>query len=296
MIPLATITDISQAMRELPWSDLSPVLGLELIGIGLWLAGRRFLRMGLVIAGVLVGGTAGWIIAELLAFPVSPWIFVIIGAVGFGCFAALMFRFAVAGTLALVLALAAPTAVWTVGEWQGVTDTSPTDLRTTGPADSAEELEPPDSSDSADPAEAEDTDEGPPAAGLVGDITIEQAQKQIVKLRGYTEWAIKKAESIWAQTPANLRPEMVGAAIVGLLAGFLIGTIAPKLSAAVVTSFGGAMLMLITLRVIAERLGIHEGWWMPAKATPWLVMWLITSLIGTAIQWTLRPKRADNPA
>ena len=294
MITIANVSDLSEAMRQLPWADLSPVLGLGVIGLGLWLAGRRFLRAGLVLIGLLLGGVIGWLVAEVAGMAISPWIFVGVGAVLLACFAALMFRFAVAGTLAIVLALAAPTVVWTVGEWQGLTDSSPIDLATADDADTQDDadwLEEP-------PAEGADDVAGMGGADLAAEFidVPEEAQKHIATLRGYSEWAIKKADALWDQTPENLRPEMVGAAIVGLLVGFLVGTIVPKLSASVVTSFGGALLILFSVRIIAERLGIDNGWWMPAKATQWLVVWLITSFIGTAIQWTFRPKPADNSA
>ena len=59
MTMIATAADLSQSMRELPWADLSPVIGLGMIGLGLWLFGRRFLKAGLVMGAVLVGASLG---------------------------------------------------------------------------------------------------------------------------------------------------------------------------------------------------------------------------------------------
>lgn len=312
MTTIATAADLSQAMRDLPWSDLSPVIGLGLIGLGLWIVGRRFLRAGLVLAGLLIGATLGWVAWELFVPPFTPWILVGIGAILLACLAILTFRFAVAGTLAIVLGLAAPAAVWTFDDFQGVADMVQQEAGETETPPEASPEAPPE----APPDEVLDpeglasdlaegfigTEAGQAVADEFLGIDIDKqdvydaAKENLPKLRGYSDWAIKKVSGVWEQSPPELRPQMIAASVIGVLVGFILGAFLPTLSSSVVTSFGGAMLLLICLQVVNERLGGNEGWWVPAKATQWLVLWLITSIIGIGIQWTIRAKPADNAA
>jgi hypothetical protein len=296
---------------------------MMIIGIMLWAAGRRVLRAGLVAGGLLLGATIGWIIADLIDLSISPLIFVGVGAILLGCLAALTFRLAIAGTLALVFGIAGPMLVLTVGEIQGLGKEAQDDTQ----------IEAEDGDVSPDiPVEEDDTDEwirryfedrGTPlpeadedtadaprleellkdeaAKGFVDpdslhltDEAKEQIGAQIGKLRGYAEWAVRRAGELWDQSPEELRPQMVGAAVIGVLIGVMLGALLPTFSASIVTAFGGSLLMLTNLRVLGERLGAADAPWMPSSAMTWLIVWIVTALIGTAIQWTFRPKPADN--
>ena len=46
----------------------------------------------------------------------------------------------------------------------------------------------------------------------------------------------------------------------------------------------------------ATRFGLEDAAWLPSSPHVWLLAWLIISVIGLAIQWTIRPRRADKPA
>ena len=123
----------------------------------------------------------------------------------------------------------------------------------------------------------------------------ENAQR-LETARGHAERAVGAAGDWWDRIPSSSHPTIIGAAIVGLLGGLLIGTLAPAVSAMIVTGFTGAALVLTGFTMILARVGAVES---PASggAAPWLLLvWLVLSIIGLAVQWTFRPKPADRPA
>ena len=69
-------------------------------------------------------------------------------------------------------------------------------------------------------------------------------------------------------------------------------------SAAVVTAFGGSLVWLTCAWMLATRLGLPDGPWLPGTSASWLTLWMFASVIGLCIQWqwTSPPKRADKSA
>lgn len=291
------MSELSQAIQNLPLAGLIPVILLIIVGIILWAAGRRVLRAGFAAAGLIVGGAAGWMLGHAVTLGISPWISAAILGILIACIAALMHRVAVAGALALVFGIAAPMAVVTVAEIQGVDKSVLQPVE--APAEPGEAPPEPDELDRFfDPEQAESPinpmDLGTEAVVEEFDLG-EQATEQLEQARSYAEQIIAGLQAWWDETPAKLRPAIVGAAIAGVLLGVLFGALAPMLSAAVVTAFGGALLWLSGLRIVVIQVGEPVAGWLPSQATWLLALWLIMSLIGVAIQWMFRPKPADKP-
>jgi len=291
------MSELSQAIQNLPLAGLIPVILLIIVGIILWAAGRRVLRAGFAAAGLIVGGAAGWMLGHAVTLGISPWISAAILGILIACIAALMHRVAVAGALALVFGIAAPMAVVTVAEIQGV------DKSVLQPVEApAEPGEAPPEPDELDRFFAPEESGGPINPMDLGTEAVveefdlgEQATEQLEQARSYAEQIIAGLQAWWDETPAKLRPAIVGAAIAGVLLGVLFGALAPMLSAAVVTAFGGALLWLSGLRIVLIQVGEPVAGWLPSQATWLLALWLIMSLIGVAIQWMFRPKPADKP-
>jgi len=292
------MSELSQAIQNLPLAGLIPVILLIIVGIILWAAGRRVLRSGFAAAGLIVGGAAGWMLGHAVSLGISPWISAAILGILIACIAALMYRVAVAGALALVFGIAAPMAVVTVAEIQGVDRSvlQPVEV----PAEPEEAPREPDELDRFFGGEEESEspinpmDLGAEAVAEEFDLG-EEATEQLEQARSYAEQLIAGLQAWWDETPAKLRPAIVGAAIAGVLLGVLFGALAPMLSAAVVTAFGGALLWLSGLRIVLIQVGEPVAGWLPSQATWLLALWLIMSLIGVAIQWMFRPKPADKP-
>ena len=77
---------------------------------------------------------------------------------------------------------------------------------------------------------------------------------------------------------------------------------APSFGALVLTAFGGSLMWITGTRIVATKLGLPDGPWLPAPDTHGVAfasMWLITSLVGMGVQsyFLGSPKEnADKPA
>ena len=290
--------ELSQAIQDLPLAGLIPVVLLIIVGIILWAAGRKVLRAGFAAAGLIIGGAVGWVLGNALTWGISPWIAAAVLGIIVACIAALMYRVAVAGALALVFGIAAPMAVVTVAEIQGVDKSILQPVETEPEANGPAPREPDEYDRFFDPGHAE----GPISLldgadeGEGGGIDLsEEAAEHLQQARSYAEQLLAGLQAWWDETPEKLRPAIIGAAVGGILLGVLFGALAPALSAAVVTAFGGSLLWLSGLRIVVTQIGEPVTNWLPSQATWLLALWLIISLIGVAIQWMFRPKPADKP-
>jgi hypothetical protein len=323
------------AIEGLPLAGAVSALLLLVLGLVLWAAGRRALQPALAALGGAIGFAAGWMVAGqtdgLLGAP--PWLVGLAGALLLACIGAIAFRFAVAGALAIVLALVAPAVVLTVhlvrteGAWAAGAGASDGGAAAGVAADD----------EGADPAAAieesiraqfdrlarERLDEAwdkasawlrerAPIAGDGGasapdasagftlpdegrDVAADGAREEPA---GAESFALPEvaAPAWWDDTPPDVRRVVILASMCGLLAGALLGTLAHAASAVVVTAFGGAALWIGSARFLltAALPSAGAGVW-PASASGNLVMWLVVSILGIAIQWTFRPRPADKP-
>ncbi len=124
----------------------------------------------------------------------------------------------------------------------------------------------------------------------------EQAQRYVDHIQQIAEQLKNAVKAKWDATPASARPSVVASGLGGLLVGMLLGALARAFSAVVVTAFSGSLLWLSCAWTIAHNLGAPEGPWMPGSSASWITWWLITSVIGLVVQWTLRRKRVDKTA
>ena len=319
------VNDLNQAISELPAVGMIPV-GLALIaGLLLWAAGRRILRATFVGTGFVVGSTIGWLVGELLGLGMEIVVPALVGGVVFACVAGLASRLVVAVALALTLGIAAPMATMSLAQLRGSDQDQTTEGQLAGPegasaevpgiqlpdevADWLEKFDP----DASDPAPLEiqpaDSPSGfpldlPPelllesaTEAIEGSLEIpEQAQRYVDHIQQIAQQLKKAVTAKWDATPASARPSVIASALGGLLVGMLLGALARAFSAVVVTAFSGSLLWLTCAWTIANNLGAPEGPWMPGSSASWITWWLITSVIGLVVQWTLRRKRADKPA
>ncbi len=295
------MSDMTQAFGDLPIVSMVPIaLGL-VIGVVLWAAGQRILVAAFATVGFLVGAVIGWAVGGWIDLAGSTWIAAAIGAGVLACLAALAAKIVVAGALAIVFGIAGPLLVLAAAQLSGTTVDS--DAPTTSEEAEVAPQEPdeldrwvesltnPFGEDSPIDPVALAEDAVSESLGLTEET--EQKLQQIDDVIGNITEAIK---TWWDETPPKVRPAMMASALVGMLAGVLLGTLAGAFSATVVTSFGGSLLWLSCARVLVTITDLPEGPWLPATPVAWLALWVITAVIGLAIQWTFRPKRADKPA
>jgi hypothetical protein len=302
--------DLTNTILELPPPGLIPVVLLLLVGLVLWVAGRRVLRTGFAAAGLIFGGVMGWAAGGLdvvAQMQVPAWVFAAVAAVVAALIFAAAYRLVLAAVIALLLAALAPLSVWTAAEMGALpmkggavaqeplfagsmqqSDADPaTDLdrwleEVFGtPAAPGEETEPViDEQDPAPPLPADD-------AGA--NVWVQWWTKAKVVFADLVYTA-------WKKSPDPLRWSVVAAAAVGGLLGLVLGAGAPAISAAVVTALGGSGIMLTSSLTLATRVEALQGPWMPSTPTAWLAWWVALAVIGLGIQWMLRTKRADKPA
>jgi hypothetical protein len=313
------MNDLSQALQDLPLAALTPVFLLVLVGLMLWAAGRRLLRVAFAAGGFVVGGLAGWLMAEAMGLEM-PWLVALIGGAVMAVLGALLYRMTMAVATAVILALAAPLAVISVA------DASP-NMRVFSPPDEVEHTQTPPAREpdeldrwmqerlrNIEESARDEIRRRFPEADLdnfklpqgvaaedVHDALAEhlgvppEVAAQYERLKGYAMRVWEGIRRTWANVRPDLRPYLVGSAIMGGLLGLFIGVLAPGITASIVTAFGGSLLWLGGLRVIGEHFGLTEAGWLPARGAVWMAVWIVVALLGLAIQWRLRPKRADNP-
>ncbi len=121
----------------------------------------------------------------------------------------------------------------------------------------------------------------------------EQLQPHLNRARSAAAALVDRGVELWEQTPVPLRQRLIGAAAAGALVGFLVGTLAASLSASLVTSFIGALTWMAGVGSVLTKLDDAA---LPDSPSLWLLGWLLISVIGLLIQWTLPPRRADKVA
>lgn len=314
------VDNIAQAINEMPTAAMIPV-GLALItGLLLWAAGRKILLAAFAAIGLIIGVAAGWVIGELIALEgMEIWIPTIVGGAIFACIAALASRLVVALALALTLGIAAPLVTMTISQ---MADTSDSGQESASPAtvETLEELQLPDAADWLKNYDPDDNSQTPPpvdkdaqsepdeplsvdlpmelgAAALGESLEIpEEALLYVDHIKHIASQLLTSVENNWQNTPSTSRSMVVGSGIVGLLLGMFLGVLARNFSAVVVTAFSGSLLWLSCAWTLANHFRVPEGPWMPGSSASWLMWWMVTAVIGLAIQWTMRRKRADKSA
>lgn len=309
------MNELSSTLQDLPLISLIPIGLLVVVGLLLWGAGRRVLRTGFAAVGLLVGGGIGWLLGDSFNLGVPAWVAAIIAGMALACIAVLLYRFAVAGALACVLAVAAPLAVVAVTELNPhvelrAPDTDDPDGGEAAPLGGPTERKPDEFDKWLDPErwiKDQIKDQLPGQLGADGELIqpltpreigerfgmTDEMGEQIDRLESYARRLLDSFTAAWAQTAPAIRPYLIASAIGGALLGVLIGALAPGFSAAIVTAFGGSLLWLGGSRLIVESLGYTEASWMPARGMSWLTIWVVASLVGFAIQWTFHPRKAD---
>jgi hypothetical protein len=302
---------VTSTIQDVPVAGLIPLTLLVASGLLLWAAGRRVLRAAFAAVGLAAGAAAGWSIATGLELTIDAWIPAAILGVGVACFFVLVYRVALAGSLALVCALAAPSAVVTVAEMRGLEGPA-IEAPATPEAELATEPRPTFTStirDTIDDASAwlyqrageqaaprvfeplTDRDDATVADGV--DAAAQAAEPAVAQITDVADRFKQASRDWWDQTPEVVRPALIASAATGALAGLLLGTLAPSLTAILVSAFGGGLLWLGGLKVMAVQIGEATQALVPTTVALSVAIWLVTSLAGVAIQWTFRPKPAD---
>jgi len=274
------LNDIIQQLP--PVGMVAMIVGLG-VGLVLWLLGRRLLRAGVVISGLILGGLAGLLLGESLADEgayVLPM--VIGGGISGALLAWLLFRVWMALSGAVIVALVVP-AIMIV--WQGVpTPELPTttdfrdrlQLQMEGPPSLGETFE-------IDQPQEEQASQGR-IMTFFNDIMAVLRQLYINEVEDIQNW--------WDQQPTTTRNTLMAAAGIGAIIGLLLGLLLPNISAAGQSSLAGALLIVFTGRALLSHFATDQMQWL-YNARPLIITIGLITVLGVLLQCTWLSRKAD---
>lgn len=320
MLSLTTpMTDFGEladtSLRSLPPVGLVVIFAILVCGLLMWAFGGRLVKPMYGFLFGVAGATAGLLVPAALGMEMSPYIGVAVGAV-VGVFAGiLLFRISMAtalgtagGVLALLLAAA---VVWlnpNVANESGtplsgdelfladVPVTTDDEFMNAPGHDQALEFAfdsifgtneadaPSDNGEFDEDDEA--LDEAVEAAAALAKTAMERIHAFIVELSA-------EARAAWGELPENQRLVFGVAAVLGGLAGFLLGFAFPKKVAAIGSAFIGAGIWAPIAVKALRDFDAPGAASLPTTARAWLITWLIIAAIGLALQWTVLKPKAD---
>lgn len=275
-IPVA-IPELGDAQRMFDAALASPIpLGVGVLaGVVLLFAGAKLLRAGVVLLGLALGcGAGAWLAPRMSDGPIFDlpplWVGAALGAIAGLLIGMAIFRFAMAitsgvacagvGVLSAVISLNS-----TPGALPAYRPETPRTHAVVAAAFQQGGFEP--SSITQTPAWSAATDFG----------------------RSFTD----NAAGYWNAMPPQSRTTIVLGAVAGGLLGLLIGAIAPRRAAAIMTGLCGSGVLLACGLALTERLAIIEVPRWPLQG--WLIAWAVVGVFGAAAQAHL-DRRASRPA
>lgn len=297
--------DLLDSLRSLPWAAHGIAIFALLTGLLLWLHGRRLLKPMIVAVFALAGATVGFALPSLTSLGdlISVHAGLIIGAAFGAIIGLLLFRFAMAISLGLVLACIAPVVCLAFSRLPS-TPPDATPL-------SKEELllrDVPQESDetsavlrdlaarrdrlhksiqdaaaqAADPTKSPDSTETGAETTTTSDQFIRTATQRV---RAFADALAAELTAQWNELPSRLRFMILGSASLGLGLGIVLGLLLPKWTSGAVTAMLGAAVWLPAAAWLLTAAGFSiTDRWHPS-ATQWLGAWAVASFLGTLIQW-----------
>jgi len=258
-----------------------------LVGVVLWLIGRKIARPACTVGGLVVGGVIG-LFGGMEFFGATTAIVLGIGvAVVVGILAYVLFRVWMGISLALMFALLTPVAGLAYrGEAEPVAPTSHNDLMLdqnalapgSGPSDwfSSED-------DAGGDNATEGDGEGQAATFQVGD-----------RLRGLYEQQQREVRAWWNSLGAAGRALVAGCSAGGALVGIILGLLLPYLAAMIQTSVVGGALMLLGAWPQLPWLAPDLAEMFPPTIRLMVLALGLITLLGVSLQWMLFGRKSDD--
>ena len=298
------IREVAAVVDALPPAATLALAGAVVCGVVLWLLGGKLVRATIVIAGLVLGGAAGLLLAKLLQDEGSFALPMALGGALIGSIAAaVLFRLWMAISLAAVLSLAIPAAILV---WQGTPppeEADPAlvrqDVRGLVEAGRGLETAAGDEGDTGEskPSVADRVGKGVEgAADRVATGVWAAAARVRAALGELYDRRADDAGRWWNDLDDALRSVALTGALGGGVAGLLLGLLLPKLGAMFETALAGSLLMLLPGVRLIEAHGPSAAWVegvLPDSARATLVWLGLITLVGLAVQWSLFRERAE---
>ena len=243
-------------------------------------AGGTLLKPAIGLSGGLLGAGIGLTVAPSLSIGISPFIIAIVFGVIAAVAAIFIAKFAILFFLSITLACTLPAVTWQVA---GLGDGKQT-IENVFEAASA-----PIASPSNDEPSSLGSLSATEDAMTVAFALLTQDATRALR-SGY-----RRSTAAWKAVPAGPRFMLVGAAIAGLLLGLLISTFMPFLASAIVTSVGGSILLVESIRNFVALIWSQQTM-ASISPTVLLVTVIGIALAGIGLQLTLAkrtPKTAE---
>jgi hypothetical protein len=290
---------IGQLIRDLPWSAHTIILGTLVLGLLLWLFGRRSMKLAFAGLGLWGGVVLGVTLPALVGVAAPTWMTGGIGGLiglvlGLGAF-----RFTIALSLGALAAVIAPLVAAGILHIRPLPpEASPTriapprpELALPGvpplpaiPSDgSLHELVPgllP--APSSGPASAGDTP-ADPAAPNDAEIVIREGA---LKVREFFKALIAELRPHWEAQGDRERLVIIASSVAGALLGIALGMMLPRKSAGLVTGFVGAALWMFAAGWLMNLAGMAMPAFLPDTPSGWVMLWAGIGVVGTLFQWT----------
>ncbi|MFO0834841.1 MAG: hypothetical protein U0638_07710 [Phycisphaerales bacterium] len=302
--PPAWLQDAANSAVSTPIAGWAlAVVGL-LVGLSLWAVGGKLCRAMISTAGLLLGGVAGANIAPeigpLQNVPIPP---VLSGLVGGGAIGLVLglaaFRFvvgaagatALAGVGALAVAASLAGQPGALGEPLGTTDP----VRAHVDSIVAEYQQALNSSTYSPTDPQINTSMGSAPKGSILALATSRDWRSV------SDTMSKDLEARWASMPMRSRSSIAGGGLAAGVLGLLLGFLAPKRSAALITAILGSGLVLACggslVSIFSADLPASVTNVLNAEPRHWLIAWGALSLLGVAAQWhTLKRPAFAKPA
>jgi hypothetical protein len=253
------------SVQSLPWAAHGLAAGGLATGIIMWLVGRRLLKPGFALLGAIFGAMIGLFTASAATESVfgvpSPYIGISLGAlVGLGA-GVMLFRFAVAITTGLALALAGGliSAAYLHFSPKPTTPITASSTSLTIPTPALDE------------------------AGRLHRF-IEGARPMASQVHDFVSQRYDDLHAAWSELPEHDQV-VLGVSTLGTgIAGFVLGLFAPRRSAAVATALFGSALFMGCGVWLLHALNVPGNKYLDQGALVWLPTWMALALIGMAIQ------------
>jgi len=263
-----------------------------LVGLVIWLIGRKIARPACAVGGLAVGMTLGFAGAQQLLGGQSAILLGIGAAVIVGILAYILFRVWMGISLGLLLALLTPVAGLAYrGDAQPVAPTTHQELMI------PDSLLAPNSSDPANaPAPAPGRADGDAASGGVSGAASGGTSGGSLgdRMRGVYQQQKDELLAWWASLGATGKALVAACSAGGAMVGLILGLLFPYLAATIQTAAVGGGLMLLGVWPLLPRFA--PGWaeaFPPTTRLIVLALGLIT-LLGVVLQWTLFGRKSDD--
>ena len=259
------------------------------MGVTLWLLGAKLLRGSTAISSLMLGGLTGFIAAEQMAAGQLTVLWIIGGAVT-GCLLAwLLFRLWMGITIAIMLAIAAPTAMMVLD------NVAPPPI-TAQQAELPDTIDPLKLGNSINPFSPNGITGGGERSGGV-ELDEEQLQQRVDSVvMLINETVQRQGQAIsgwWSDLGSSTRRGIQVTSALGAIVGLVLGLLLPHLSAAFLTSFSGSLLMLTGSTGLLAFYSPNQIQQLQLHPRVVVITLCLITAIGTLIQWTIWRKKTD---